>query len=133
MSVRSQCMNPMVFGMRRSEPSAKFPIPGPPALTADVDTIVSHVARFSLAGLHGVRKAPADSKTRRKSRSGAKKVSRNSLPTCGTAALGCENTQMGHVSRRRITAEGGCATSTQTRSESPTAERHTVRGRKAKR
>lgn len=78
MSVRTQCMNPMIFRMRHDEPPANFPIPPPPALHADVQTVAAHVVRFCLAGLDGVRKRLQEQKTPGKPRGGPKRPARPS-------------------------------------------------------
>ncbi|MBN1868532.1 CerR family C-terminal domain-containing protein [Candidatus Sumerlaeota bacterium] len=69
MSIRSQCMNPLVFGLRHKGGIANRAMPEPPPFDIDVETIADHVIRFSLEGLRGVRRHVASDsrpgKTRR--------------------------------------------------------------------
>jgi TetR/AcrR family transcriptional regulator, regulator of cefoperazone and chloramphenicol sensitivity len=57
MSIRSQCMNPMVLGKRhKPQEGAIPPPPGLPSLDVDPERIASHVVRFSLAGVGEARR-----------------------------------------------------------------------------
>jgi len=56
MSIRSQCMNPMVFGKRHKGSEQNLPLPRPPSLDVEVERIADHVIRFTLEGLPGVRR-----------------------------------------------------------------------------
>ena len=55
MSIRSQCMNPMVLGKRHKPPEGHIPPPGPPFPELKAEEIADHIVRFSLSGLREVR------------------------------------------------------------------------------
>ena len=55
MSIRSQCMNPMILGKRWAEgEQPDHPLPKPPVLESQIDVIAQHVSRFCLAGMEAV-------------------------------------------------------------------------------
>lgn len=56
MSIRSQCLNPMVFGMRLG--AHEYLPPGPPPLSPKLNLVLvaDHVIRFSLAGIAEARR-----------------------------------------------------------------------------
>lgn len=56
MSVHAQCMNPIIFDRRHGVDECHQPLPKPPRLDAELETIVEHVLRFSLGGLEATRR-----------------------------------------------------------------------------
>jgi len=64
MSLRSQCMNPMIFDVRyrgmegapRHPFMPKPPLPKPPSLESSIEDIAEHIVCFALEGLRGVRR-----------------------------------------------------------------------------
>ena len=52
MSIRSQCLNPLIMSKREPGPSDR-----PMSLTSDTDEIAEHIISFSLGGLERIRRA----------------------------------------------------------------------------
>jgi AcrR family transcriptional regulator len=66
MSIKSQCFGPMLHERQRKKAPAKPPLPGPPTLEIDLDTLADHITRFSLAGIRAIRRQNAKRRTRNK-------------------------------------------------------------------
>lgn len=78
MSLMGQCFGP-IFHIRRARQLGKEPGPGGPPINFDIEDLVDHVTRFTLAGIRGIREqtakaAKADgNKTRRRKAKASKR------------------------------------------------------------
>ncbi|MFO7897966.1 MAG: CerR family C-terminal domain-containing protein [Planctomycetota bacterium] len=66
MSIKAQCFGPMLHERRRQKAPKEPPLPGPPGLEIDADTLADHVTRFSLAGIRSIRRRSTRSRAKRK-------------------------------------------------------------------